>query len=153
MKFLLLPLFALTLVCVRAADTNELTALRAADDERVSATIAADRARLDAIFCDDMRYAHSSGKVDSKASYIQSVVSGSTKYFSIDYDERQFKVVTPDIGLMTGRAAFKSANDGQPVDLYLGFLAVWKKTNGKWQFLAWQSCRLTPPNAASGTKK
>lgn len=148
----LLPLLALLVVWVRAADDKLIAAVRAADDERVSATIKADKTRLEAIFSDELRYAHSSGKVDTKASYMQSLLSGNTKYYSIDYDEREFKVASDDIVLMTGRAAYKSANDGQPVSLYLGFLAVWRNEHGKWRFLAWQSCRVPQPGAAPSAK-
>ena len=145
----LVSLLALGLVSLRAADDKIVAAVRAADDERVAATIAADRARLDAIFSNDLRYAHSSGKVDTKASYMQSLTSGSTKYFSINYDEREFKPAASGIVLMTGRAAFKSANNGQPTDLYLGFLAVWREENGQWRFLGWQSCKVPEPAAAA----
>jgi hypothetical protein len=42
--------------------------------------LAADGAKLAAIFSDELRYAHSSGLVDTKTSYLQSIVSGRTKY-------------------------------------------------------------------------
>jgi len=28
------------------------------------------------------------------------------------------------------------------MDSVLSFLAVWREENGKWRFLAWQSCKL-----------
>jgi len=150
----LLLLFAFVATgALRAADDPSLADVRAADDERVAATIAADRARLDAIFSADLRYAHSSGKIDTKASYIQSLLGGSTKYFSIQYDEREFKRLAPGVVLMTGRAAFKTENDGTPTNFHLGFLAVWREENGRWRFVAWQSCRLTPPGAPAGAAK
>jgi len=122
-----------------------LAAARAADDERLAATMAADPARLDAIFSDELRYAHSSGKVDSKASYITSLVSRSTVYESFDYQERNFKVAGPGIVLMTGRVVIHAGNDGQKGIIDLNYLAVWREENGRWRFLAWQSCRNPPP--------
>jgi len=66
-------LLALVLVLnpLQAADDSPSAAVLAADDERVSAIVAADRARLTAIFSDDLRYAHSTGAVDGKTSYIR----------------------------------------------------------------------------------
>jgi Domain of unknown function (DUF4440) len=121
--------------------------VRAADDERVAATIAADPARLAAIFSEELRYAHSSGKVDTKASYTRSLVSHGTIYESFDYLERKFKAAGPGVVLMTGRVLIHSRNDGAPVVLDLNFLAVWREENGHWRFLAWQSSRNPPPQA------
>jgi ketosteroid isomerase-like protein len=145
MKQLLLLLGFLVLVPLRAETDSVLDVVRQADDERVAATIAADRARLTAIFSDDLNYAHSSGAVDNKASYTETIVTGHTKYFSIDYEKRKFAQVEPNIVLMTGRCHVKSSNDGKPpAELYLGFLAVWRLEGGAWHFLAWQSCKLAP---------
>ena len=69
------------------------------------------------------------------------------KYLSIKYDERSFSLADANIALMTGKAAYVSETDGKPTNLYLGFLAVYRNENGHWRFLAWQSCRLTAPQA------
>jgi len=140
----LLSLLALAFAPLRAAPDPVLDAVSRADDARVAATIAANRAQLGAIFSDDLNYAHSSGAVNDKAGYIDTIVTGHTKYFSIDYVQRKFTPAAPGIVLMTGRCRIKSANDGQSLNLYLGFLAVWRLEGGAWRFLAWQSCRLPP---------
>ncbi|HET7538115.1 MAG TPA: nuclear transport factor 2 family protein [Candidatus Didemnitutus sp.] len=144
----LLPLFAALVVSLAAADDKTIAAVRAADDARIAATIAVDKPKLGEILADEMRYAHSSGAVDTKASYMAKLADGSMKYFSVDYEERNFTVAGPGVVLMTGKAHFKSANDGKPIELYLGFLAVWREDHGQWRFLAWQSCRLPVPEAA-----
>ncbi|OHE89543.1 MAG: DUF4440 domain-containing protein [Verrucomicrobia bacterium RIFCSPLOWO2_12_FULL_64_8] len=147
MKILLhlLPLLALIIAPLRADDSAIITAVRAADDARVAATIAADRAGLDAVFSDGLRYAHSSGAIDTKASFMAAILGGRTKYVSIDYDDRDFTVAAPGIVLMTGHARFKAGRADSPENLYLGFLAVWREEKGAWRFLAWQSCRVRPP--------
>src|SRR5258708_39055428 len=95
--------FLLALGPLRAADDSRLAALRAADDERVAAMIAADRARLTAILSDDLRYAHSTGAVDTKTSYTEMIVTVPTTYATFDYEERNFTFPAPGIALMTGR--------------------------------------------------
>jgi ketosteroid isomerase-like protein len=152
MKMLSRLLLLLTLAAgsVSAAEDKLLAAVRAADDERTAATMAADPARLAAIFSDDLRYAHSSGKVDTKASYVQSLTSRGTVYESFDYKERAFKPAGPGVVLMTGRVVIHSRNDSQPVALDLNFLAVWREEGGHWRFLAWQSCKNLPPATAPG---
>src|SRR5215212_676576 len=69
-----------------AADDKLIAAVRAADDERVAATKSGDRVRLEAIYSNDLHYAHSSGKIDNKASYVESLVKRSTVYEKYQYE-------------------------------------------------------------------
>ena len=131
----------------KGADDARATALRSADDERVAAILAADPARLNAIFSDDLRYAHSSGAVDTKASYTDSIVSGKLKYLKMDYVAREFSFPAPGIALMTGTVNVKATNGGVDNDLRLSILAVWREEQGHWRFLAWQSAKVPPPAA------
>lgn len=148
MRFLfrLLPLFLLLLSGLRAADATLLAAVRAADDERVAATVAADRARLAAVYSDSLHYAHSNGKVDTKASQIAGILGSASKYEGFDYKERRFTPAGPGVVLMTGRVVMRMRNKatGQPATNDLNFLAVWREEGGQWRFLAWQSCRNPP---------
>ena len=91
-----LPLsFALILlvfaVGLHASDADKvITAVRLADDARVAATLAGDIETLKAIYSDDMYYAHSSGKLDSKSSQLEGIVTGLYKYTKFDYQQRIF---------------------------------------------------------------
>ena len=125
--------------------TTVLAAVTAADDERVAATQAGDRTRLAASYSDDLHYAHSTGVVDTKASFIDVLTSGRTKYLAIDYTRREFTFPAPGIALMTGRARIQVQSSTGAMDNALSFLAVWRLENGRWRFLAWQSCRLPAP--------
>lgn len=146
----LLPILAFALVPLRAADEPHLVALRAADDERVAATLAGDGKRLTAIFSDELRYAHSSGVVETKASYIDAVSTGRTKYVEWEYAERNFTFPAPGIALMTGRNRIKVAKAEGTTEMLLSFLGVWREEKGQWRFLAWQSGKLPEPSAAAG---
>lgn len=146
----LLPLFALFTAAIHAADDALIAAVRAADDERVAATKSGDRARLDAIYSNDLHYAHSNGKIDTKASYVESLVKRSTVYEKYDYQTREFRPAGPGVVLMYGRVLIQSSNASGQQKNDLNFLSVWRQENGKWRFLAWQSCK-NPP--AGETKK
>lgn len=141
---LLIAFFTGTL---RAADDAVPAALKSADDARVAATLAADPSKLTAVLSDELRYAHSNGAVDTKASLIQGLTSGRLKYAKYDYQERNFKLVSPQVAVMTGRANVTTAGATGPTEMVLGFLAVWREEEGHWRFFAWQSCRLTPSAA------
>ena len=149
MKLLLTRLILIMFSCLALARANEkdvIAAARAADDERVAATISADASRLTAIFSDQLHYAHSNGKTDTKASYIDALVNHRTVYLSVEYQDRDFIPVAPGVVLMKGRALVKVGAPGQPNIIDLNLLAVWREEGEKWRFLAWQSCK-NPPSA------
>ncbi|MGB8168095.1 MAG: nuclear transport factor 2 family protein [Chthoniobacteraceae bacterium] len=143
-----IPFFSIALFSLRAAEDLRSEKIRAADDERVAAVMAGDRARLTAIFSDDLRYAHSTGAVDTKATYIEALATGSTKYLAWSYDERNFTFPAPGIALMTGSAHLKIGKADGASDVVLSFLGVWREEMGRWRFLSWQSCKLADPGAA-----
>ncbi len=151
MKTLLrfLALVALFATAVHAADDKMIAALRAADDERVAATKAGDLARLNAIYSDSLHYAHSNGKIDNKASYVESLTKRTTIYEKYDYVTREFRPAGPGVVLMIGRALIQSTSPSGKNNNDLNFLAVWKEEGGKWRFFAWQSCKNPEPAAAA----
>ena len=140
-------LFSVT--AVFAADDARLQAVTAADDARVAAMKNPDAAKLGAIFSDELHYAHSSGTVDTKATFIDALVSGKSKYVGIDYTDRAFTFPCEDIALMNGRARVQVHSAKGQMDAILAYLAVWRLEDGKWRFLAWQSCKVPPPADAS----
>ena len=140
---LLSALLLAPLVALRAADDARL-AVQSADDARIAAMSSPTRDQLAAIFSDDLRYAHSTGAVDTKTSFIDTLTSGKTKYLRFDYLEREFSFPAPDIALMTGRVRIRAATAEGEMDNALSFLAVWREEEGHWRFLAWQSCKLPP---------
>ncbi|MEO6005815.1 MAG: nuclear transport factor 2 family protein [Opitutus sp.] len=147
-----------SVISIRAADSTKpaassdvIAAATAADVERMAAMIAADPVRLGAIFADDLRYAHSSGKVDHKASLIQSLVSHQTVYENFDVKERTVTVVANGAVMMAGRTIATTNNAGQKQLIDLNYLSVWREENGKWRFVAWQSCRNPAPIPPAAT--
>ncbi len=121
-----------------------LAALQSADDARVSAMKSGNREKLQAIFSDELHYAHSTGEVDGKTSFIDKLTSGKTKYVVMEYEKRDFTLPAPGIALMTGRVHIRAVTGENTTDAVLGFLAAWRLEKGEWHFLAWQSCKLPP---------
>lgn len=137
---------------VRAGDADIIAAVKAADDERVAALIKADVVALDRILSEQLRYAHSSGTVDTKASYLESVATHRSVYGSVEYLQRNFIAAAPGIVLMEGRAMIKAGSSAQQNLLDLNYIAVWRLEDGRWRFLAWQSCRNASPSPPPATK-
>ena len=150
MKTLLLTLL-LTLplgLGVATAAEPAADAVRAADDARVAAMLAPTKDALDVVLSEDLRYAHSNGKVDTKASLTASLLGGEAKYLSYKYTERNFRFPAPDVAIMAGRLEVQAKVDGVAMTTGISYLAVWRLENGRWKFLAWQSCKLPPATPA-----
>ena len=150
MKHILIILTALISIPfspVRAADAAKasnaaLAAVQAADDARMAAMKSGSREQLDSIFSGELNYTHSTGEIDTKASFMDKLTSGKTKYLSFEYEKRDFTLPAPTIALMTGRVHIRAISGGNTNDNVLSFLAVWRLEKGHWRFFAWQSCRL-----------
>lgn len=142
-RLLATAILAFTFVFLRAA-ADPADAWRAADDARVAAMISADPAKLAATFSDELLYVHSSGKADTKASFVTAISSGKSVYHTIAYEQREFREVSPGLVLMTGRCRVQLGKAAPFTELYLSFLAAYRLEKGTWRFLAWQSCKLEP---------
>ena len=113
----------------------------ALEDKRYAAMTSNDLAALEALFHDEMIYTHSSAVVDTKASYLEALRSGKTRYKTAKRFEEKVRFAG-DTALVTGRAEFEVEVNGAPKSLRLRFLNVWTKTPAGWKFIAWQSCSL-----------
>jgi len=141
----LTAIFALLVALVSsAADHPELARVTAANDARVAAMLAPTREKLDAVLSPDLRYTHSNGQIDSKASLIDSLLDGSAKYTKYHFHECSFTFPAPGIALMAGRFDVKAVVKGNAAESTISFLAVWRLEQGEWKFLAWQSCKVPP---------
>jgi ketosteroid isomerase-like protein len=114
-----------------AVNEKEILAL---EDKRFGAMIARDFQALEAMLHGDLR----SGLTDTKATWLQSMQSGKTRYKSVNCTDRKVRVIGK-VALITGRAAIEAEIGGQPRSLKLLFLNAWAKTPQGWKLVAWQS--------------
>lgn len=120
-------------------------AIVAADEARIEAFRNPGQDALDAILSSDLHYAHSTGVVDTKPSFMDALMNGTTRYVAFDYEARDITAPAPGIALMTGRVRIQAETRDTAIDAKVSFLAVWRLEEGDWRFLAWQSCRIPPP--------
>ena len=111
------------------------------EDERFSAMIARDFARLQLLVHDELMYTHSSGVVDGKASWLDSMKSGRVKYKKAGCSERKVRLFG-DTALITGRALIAAEIGGQAKTRKRLVLNAWTRTPQGWKFVAWQSTPL-----------
>lgn len=110
----------------------------ALEDKRCAAMTGRDADALAAMLHDDLVYTHSSAVVDDKASYVEAIRSGKTRYHSIKRSEEHVRAYG-DTAFVTGRAEIEVDVNGQHKSLRLRYLDAWTRTREGWKFVAWQS--------------
>jgi ketosteroid isomerase-like protein len=110
----------------------------ALEDKRCAAMTGRDAEALAALLHDELVYTHSSAVVDDKASYVEAIRSGKTRYHSIKRSEERVRAYG-DTAFVTGRAEIEVDVNGQHKSLRLRYLDAWTRTPRGWKFVAWQS--------------
>lgn len=134
MKLILACLVVLT---ASAADDD----LRVAEKSWGAALVARDGAALEKIYTPELIYAHSTGKVENKAQYLERLKGGKQRYDSVTHESIQIArygdaAVTHSIARMTGR------NDSGPFDDHLMVIHMWVKQGGAWRLAAHQTTKI-----------
>jgi ketosteroid isomerase-like protein len=111
------------------------------DKKRMNAMAQKDIATLNELIADELVYTHSSARLDTKASLIGNMESGSTVYTSVVPSD----VKAQDLGdtvVLTGSCRISVNADGRPNSFGVRFTDVYANKGGKWQMVTWQSTRL-----------
>lgn len=106
------------------------------------AMIAADEDALSKLASGRLTYGHSGGKMQSKAQFIDSFVSGASVFVSIDINEQQI-IIQDDTAIVRHILSAETNDRGKgAANIKLHILLVWIKTDsGQWQLLARQAVK------------
>ena len=99
-------------------------------------------AALGALVADDLSYGHSSGKVDTKASFIGDLVERKSDFVSITITDQTIKVVDGRTAIVRHTLAADTNDSGKPGKVALKILGIWQKQGGEWKMLARQAVRI-----------
>ena len=135
---------AIVLILASGQQTTAADAVRAAESQRLRALVTADYAALDRLLADDLTYTHSTAKLDTKATYLEPLVSGRTRYQSLEPSDVQVRVYGTT-GVVTGILRSVALVAGKESRTDMRFTNVWVRRDGRWQMVAWQSTRLPEP--------
>ena len=111
------------------------------DRKRMEAMGKKDFATLESVIGDDLIYAHSNARLDTKQSLIGNMKSGATVYTSVEPSDVKAQDLG-DVVVLTGVAQIKVVSNGTPNAFGVRFTDVYAKRNGHWQMVTWQSTRL-----------
>lgn len=123
-----------------SAKDESATVAKAAEKLRVL-MVEPDKAKLDALVAKELSYGHSAGKIDTKASFIDDLMTGVSDFLSINITDQTI-VVVGDTALIRHTLTGDTHDKGKdPGKVNLKILQVWKKAGGQWKLLARQAVR------------
>jgi ketosteroid isomerase-like protein len=103
--------------------------------------IAADKAALESLTAEELSYGHSSPKVDTKASFIDSLMTRKSAFKTIDLTRQTIQVVG-DLAIVRAHFSSDIEPEGKPGHVELEMLMIWQKRNGAWKLLARQAFKV-----------
>lgn len=123
------------------AESAEEAAVEKSVEALRKALLEKDKVRLEQLAADQLSYGHSSGKVESKAQFVDGVMTSKTIVKSIAFPELNIAVVG---NAAIARHLFEAEmeTDGKPTNVKIGALQVWQKQDGSWRLLARQGFKL-----------
>lgn len=140
MKKLLLMMMTSFLLTAGNAQSKDEKAVAQAVEQLRLAMIDPDAGKLDQLVMAELSYGHSGGKIEDKATFIQTLVSGKSDFVTIELQEQTITVVGKTA--IVRHVLQAATNDGgKPGQVHLRILLVWQKTKGGWKLLARQAVK------------
>ena len=123
------------------AQSSDEATVNAAIEGLRKAMVDADKAQLEELVADQLSYGHSGGVIETKAQFVDVIVSKKTVYKSITLSEPSTTVVGNNA---IARHIFSAETEsgGKAGSARVGILQVWQKQDGRWKLLARQAFRL-----------
>lgn len=129
--------FAATLLAAPAAEDD----IRAADRRWAEAVRKSDTAALENMYTSGLIYAHATGTVEDKATYIGRLKSGKQRYDSVQIEST--KIVTyGDSAVSHSVVRTIGVNDKGPFNDHVMMMHVWVKQGGSWRLAAHQTTKI-----------
>jgi hypothetical protein len=138
---LLLPCLTMLLSHFSAAQSADEKEVATAVESLRKAMIDGNESALKAITAEELSYGHSSGKVEDRNSFVESLASGKSDFKTIDLTEQTIKIVN-NTAIVRHHLIAETNDGGKPGNPNLNILLVWQKQKGKWKLLARQAVKV-----------
>jgi sulfur carrier protein ThiS len=103
-----------------------------------------DKTTLEALTAEQLSYGHSGGRVETRAQFIEGVMTRKALLKSLTLSDHTIAIVGND-AIARHTWASESETDGKPTSTKIAVLQVWQKQGGTWKLLARQAFRTQPP--------
>jgi hypothetical protein len=105
------------------------------------AMIDADKFVIENLIAKELSYGHSSGKIDTKTSFLESIITGASDYKTIDV-ANQTIAVSGKVAMVRHTFNAEIITNGKSSMAKLGILLIWQKQYNNWVLLARQAFKL-----------
>ena len=123
-----------------STNTGKESAVATAVEGMRKAMVAGDRAALDKLAANELLYCHSSGRLENKAEFIETLAGGKGGFTAIELSDQSVSVVDGNIALV--RHVFLGTRRAGGDKMKLSVLTVWVPRQEQWKLLARQAAKL-----------
>ena len=140
---LLAALTAVTTASPLAQSSDAERAVLERQQARFAAAMAQDTAALEQMLADELRYCHTTGAVDTKATLLDTVRTGRIRWLDMHPSGMEARVYG-DVGIVAGeiRQTITVSGREDPIDLRIRTIDVYVKRDGRWQLTEFQASRM-----------
>ncbi len=122
---------------------------QSADEKQVAATVEKfkkalldpTKENLDELTATELSYGHSSGKMEDKATFMQSLISKSSDFVTMELSQQTIKIVG-NTAIVRHNLNAETVDGGKAGTAKIGVLLIWQKQQGQWKLLARQAFKL-----------
>lgn len=139
-KYLFLIFLLSATIMVNAQTADETKVVQAVEKLRL-AMISGDRAALQNIASEKLGYGHSSGKLEDKATFVETIASGRSDFVTIDL-KNQIVKVSGKTAIVRHELQAKTNDNGKPGEVHIGIVLVWQKEGKDWKLFDRQAYKL-----------
>jgi ketosteroid isomerase-like protein len=138
---------ALALGFAPAAQADDEQDVGRAEAEWARALVAADLPALETIYSDDLMYVHSSGSIDTKQTFLESIRSGRLRFKSITARDARVRVRHyGTVGVVNALYDLVlELRGGNVTPMTIQYLTVYVKDGSRWRIVTQQTTRLPAP--------
>ncbi|TZF84681.1 nuclear transport factor 2 family protein [Pedobacter sp. BS3] len=141
MKKLTVMMLCLGFIMTACAQTSAEKDVAKAVETLRKAMLDGNRAGLENIAAADLSYGHSSGRIQNKQEFVNTLVTGESDFVTLNFSEQTIKVVG-ETALVRHRLWGDTNDGGKPGKVNLGILLVFQKQKGEWKLLARQAYKI-----------
>ncbi len=124
-----------------SAQSSQAEKVLTNESMRFAAMTRADTTALKLLLADDLVYVHSNAMVENKSEHLAAIASRKLVYEKMERESASVRFYGKT-ALVNGTVKVRGILKGNTFELSLLYLAVYRKTHGRWLLVNWQSTRI-----------
>jgi hypothetical protein len=137
LSILFVVLFFQTTIAQDKADKKLVAAVESLRKQMIDPN----KTSLDGLLMDGLSYGHSTGRLDTKASLMESLLNGSSDFVTITLSDQTINI-NGKTAIVRHKLIAATNDSGKPGEAKLAVLLVWQKEHKNWKLLARQAVKL-----------